>query len=381
MTRASSRSTARVLALALGAALTSFACDEKKTTESHKSDAGTDKYATADPKLEKALRASSSSASESGPPPEGIFAAGVADQRHPKGVAAKLDSPSDGSEPRVSLLRANDAGDAARAKSYGPAVLELGMQMGPRVAMPTIDFGLGIGPARKDDGGADWILAEVKRAVAAKEQPGQLPAGSDHDIASLAGTSLRVKATADGLVGELDVQLGKGTRPEFERLAETAAEDLAFSTVPLPSNPVGVGAQWIAEARMPFGGIDAITYSAYRVKSIEGERVRLELKVKAYASSKDVHLQGIPKGASLEQFDGQAQGELELVRGEVLARKSTVQQRVVMVLLAAGGAQGGPAPGEADPSKPPAGNMLTAQIQSQATLVRGEDLRSAARQP
>ncbi|MDP9036840.1 MAG: hypothetical protein M3O50_18740 [Myxococcota bacterium] len=377
MTCASRRTTATVLALAFGAALSSFACDEKKPAESHKSDAGAEKYATADPKLEKALRASS--APESGPPQDGIFAAGLADQRHPKGVATKVDFTSDGSEPRLSLVGPNDAADIARAKSYGAAVLELGMQMGPRVAMPTIDFGLGIGPARKDEGGGDWLVAEVKRAVAAKEQPGQLPAGSDRDIASLAGTSMRVKATVDGRTSELYVQLGKGTRPEFERLAETVAEDLTLSTVPLPSKPVGVGAQWIAESRMPFGGLDAITYSAYRVKSIEGERVRLELQVKAYASSKEVPLQGIPKGASLEQFDGQAQGELELVRGEVLARKSTVQQRVVMVLLAAGGAQA--PPGEANPSKAPARNMLTAQIQSQGTLMRGDDLRSAARQP
>src|ERR1700737_2553689 len=120
MTRANSRSTAGVLALVLGAALSSFASDEKKTTESRRSDAGPDKYATADPKLEKALRASASSASESGPPPEGIFAAGVADLRHPRGVAAKVDFPSDGSEPRFILLGANDSSDAARAKSYGP---------------------------------------------------------------------------------------------------------------------------------------------------------------------------------------------------------------------------------------------------------------------
>ncbi len=381
MTRASSHSTAGLLVLALGAAL--CACDEKKATETPKSDAGTAKYSSADPKLERALQAaaSASAASEGGPPPDGIFPAGAADQRHLKGVPTKVDLVGDGSEPRISLFAAADAGDAARAKSYGPALLELGMQMGPRVAMPTVDFGLAIGPARKDEGAGDWIVAEVKRAVPAKEQPGQLPAGSDRDIASLTGTSLKLKVTPEGLESEVDVQLGKGCRPELERIAVSAAEALVFATVPVPLKPVGVGAQWIAESRMPVGGLDAITYSAYRIKSIEGDRVRLELKVKAYASSKDVALQGVPKGATLEQFEGSAQGEMELVRGESLARKSTVQQRLVMVFLAPGGTPTGSPAGQPGDPRQPAGNMLTAQIQSQATLVRGEDLRAATRQP
>ena len=47
----------------------------------------------------------------------------------------------------------------------------------------------------------------------------------------------------------------------------------------------------------------------------------------------------------MEQVDAQAQGEMELVRGEVLARKSDVQLRVVMVFQA---------PNAAEPSDPPA---------------------------
>jgi hypothetical protein len=125
---------------------------------------------------------------------------------------------------------------------------------------------------------------------------------------------------------------------------------------------------------MPLAGLDVIAYRAYRVKDIDGDRVRLALEVKAYASDKDVQLQGVPKGANLEQFDAQAAGELELVRGEALARKSDVQERVVMLFQAPGATQapsGSPAPG----------SILSAQLQSQATFVRGEDMRVTARQP
>lgn len=65
------------------AALFGAGCDDKKTQTAPPPDGGasTDKYATADPKLEKALQAAAASATanENGPPPDGIFAPGVAD--------------------------------------------------------------------------------------------------------------------------------------------------------------------------------------------------------------------------------------------------------------------------------------------------------------
>jgi hypothetical protein len=241
--------------------------------------------------------------------------------------------------------------------------------------MPTVDFVLVLGPAKKDDGGADWLVAGVARANPAKQQAGQLPPGLDRDIASLQGTLVRVEVTPDGRESDLVTELSKAAKPELGRIVQTAAEALVFATVPLPARPVGVGAQWIAETRMPVSGIDALAYRAYQVKSIEGDRIHLTLEVKVYAASHDANVEGVPKGATFEQFDAQAQGDLELVRGESLPRKSQIQQRVVMIFAGPGGAQPPQQAGQ------PPGNMLTAQLSSQTTFVRGADLRAAMRQP
>jgi hypothetical protein len=367
----------------VGAMLLGLACDEKgANTRAPLPDAGagTDKYITADPKLEKALQtAATTGATGNGPPADGIFQPGVADKRHPKGAPTTVETVSDGTEPRILLGGASP--DTTRSTSYGPAAIELGMQMGPRVAMPTVDLGLTLSPAKKDEGGGDWLVADVRRASTAKEQFGELPPGTDKAIASLEGSQMRLKLGADGNESALEMQLSKQARPELERLAQSAAEQLVYDTVPTPSKPVGVGAQWIAETRMPLSGLDVIAYRAYRVKGIEGNRVSLTLDVKAYAASTDTHLQGVPAGATLQRVDATAQGELELVRGEVLARKSDVQQRVVFVFEAPGGAQPTPDPGEppSQPGQPAGAKTLTAQMQSLATFVRGEDLRAALR--
>jgi len=368
---------ARVLgpfSIAMAALALATACDDKKPpTDSPRADAGagTDKYATADPKLAKALQAaaSASASGDNGPPPDGVFPPGAGNQRHPAGVPTKVDIVSDGAEPRISL----DPGAAGASAWYGQAGLRLGLQMGQRVAMPTIDVVLALGPAKKDDGGSDWLVVDFKRATPAKEQLGQLPPGTDKEIGSLEGTQVRMKVTPDGRESDVQVMLGKGTQPELDRLAQTAAEALVFAMVPVPPKPVGVGAQWIAETRMPMSGLDVIAYRAYRVKSITGNRVRVSLDLKSYATNADVQLPGVPKGAMLEQFAGDAQGEMELVRGEALAHMSDVQQRAVMVFGTAGAGQPPSQQGQ------PPGSMLTAQLQGQATFVRGADLRAAAR--
>jgi hypothetical protein len=366
----------RLLVLALGAALVGVACDEKKpSSETARSDAGAaDKYATADPKLEKALKAvASSEAADKGPPPTGIFAPGIADQRHPRGAATKIDVVTDGGEPRIALQPSQGAAaDAARSSSYGPAMLQVVLQLGRSPF--AVDYGLSVGPAKKDDGGPDWLVADVKKAAPSKAL-GQVPPGLEKEIGSLEGTEIRIQLTPDGRESDLQTRMGKSAQADLDRLALSAAEALVFSTVPLPPKPVGLGAQWIAETRMPMSGLDVIAYRAYRVKNIDGDRLHLTVDVKAYAASKDVQLAGIPKGATLEQFDAQCQGEMELVRGETFARKSDVQQRAVLVFAGPGGAQPPSQPGQ------PPGNMIPAQIQMQATLVRGEDLRAAARRP
>ena len=369
----------RLSILAVVAALLATACDEKKTsTDSPRPDAsaGADKYASADPKLTQALQAaaSSSAAASNGPPPAGIFGAGDADRRHAKGAPTTIDLVDSGGSPQITLASDADAdasADASLATQFGPAILEVAMQLGPRVGIG-IDFQLALGPAKKEDG-PGWFVATVKRAEPSKEQ-GQAAAGAEKDIQSMAGGEIHIHVGNGGRESDVQIQPAKGSRSDLDRLLQTAAEALVFDVVPLPAKPVGVGAQWISETRMPLSGLDVIAYRAYRIKSIDGNRVHLTLDVKAYAANKDVQLTGVPKGATLQEFDAQSQGELELVRGEVMARKSDVQQRVVMMFAPPGGPQAPQQPGQ------PPGNMMTAQLQSEAKLLRGDDLRSAMKQ-
>jgi hypothetical protein len=243
-----------------------------------------------------------------------------------------------------------------------------------RSATPTIDYGLVLGPPKKSEGAADWLIGEVRKATPAKEQYGQLPEGSDKDIASLDGTEIRLQLTPDGRVDDEQVQLGKTTRPELDRIAQSAADALLLFTVPVPSAPIGVGGQWIAETRMLWVGVDVLAYRAFQVKSIDGDRVDLSLVIQAYAANQDEQLPGVPKGATLEQFEAQAQGECELVRGELLPRKAALELRMTLIFHAP--TEG--APSDMSPKSQSQAGMMAAKFQGQATLLRGDDLRAAS---
>lgn len=381
MKRGAQRATPVLLTLAaLAATVSTAGCDEKKKTADTSTEAGAaDKYATADPKLTKALQAAASAsagADTNGPPPAGVFDPGVADKRHPKGAPTKVDVITDGTDPKVSFVGGEGGAADPRASSYGMAAMEIAQQMGQRASAPTIDYGLLLGPAKADDGGPDVLVGALKTVGLAREQAGQMPPGLDKEIANLAGSEVRVKLSADGKESDVSLVMGKNAKAELDRLAQNAGEALALATIPSPGKPVGVGAQWIAESRMPLSGVDVVAYRAFKVKSITGDRLHLTVDVKAYATDKDVDLAGVPKGATLEQFDTLAEGEMEVVRGEVLARKADLQERVVMVFAPPGGVE------KAQPGQPPPQQqMMTAQIVVQATLVRGDDLKQALKHP
>jgi hypothetical protein len=369
-----------LILIGTGACLPGTACDDKKPSADApraEADAGSDKYATVDPKLAKALQAAAGGAgSDDGPPPDGVFPPGGAERRHAMGVPTKVELVNDGAEPRVAFRTDIDASaDAFRIGSYGPAALEIAMQLGPRVALPTIDLSLSFGPAKGDREGPEWLSAIVRKALPSQEQLSELPPDGAHMIASLEGTQILIKLTPDGRESDAQTVLGKTAQPELDRVAKNAADALVLATVPMPPKAIGVGAQWIAETRMEWSGLDVIAYRAFRVKSIDGERLDLGVDVKAYAASRDTQLQGIPPGAVLKQFEAEAQGEMTAVRGEAFARKFEMQERVVFLFSSPTPPEGQPS---TDPAGRPEGNTLTGQVQAAATFVRGDELRAAA---
>jgi hypothetical protein len=334
----------RSILLLLGVVvLSSLGCEEKKTSAPAPKPDGSAQKSPSDLKLEKAMAASAASASKqaakAGPPEGGVFAPGAADAVMPRGGGVKIEMGSDGSEPRAAIL-------SSAASWKGSVLLTVGVRLGPKNALPTMDYTAALGPEKKKGdregsagaGGGSaaaevaFFLGDVGKAALSADQPGQLPEGVAKDVARMKGSELRWRAGDQGIALDPASKLSKEAAPDMARSLDAAAEAMFFASVPPPPKPVGAGGFWIAGSRQMLSGVEVISYRLYKVKSVGPEGVQLTVESHQYAVSGELTMPGIPKGAVLQQYEALAQGELELPPKESLAVRGHIAQQTVLGL-------------------------------------------------
>ncbi|MCU0655971.1 MAG: hypothetical protein MUF64_12155 [Polyangiaceae bacterium] len=352
---------------ALGLLLGLAGCDEKKPPPAPaKNDPKAEARSAADAKLEAAMAAASAkapaaakkAAAQEGPPENGIFGPGAADKLMARGAPPKVELMSDGSEPRSVIQPGAGAW-------RGTATITTGVRLGPRNALPSIEFSVGLGPEKKDkkdeaDAGAAGplvLLGAVSGAKPAAEQPGKLPEGVQKEVAKLKGSQLRWESDEQGVARSPSSVLAKDAQAELQRSLDASAEALFYLSVPPPPKPVGVGAAWIAGSRQVLGGIEVVSYRLYKVKSISPEGVVLTIESKEYAASEKFSVPGLPPGASVAQFEGTAQGEFTLPPRESLAISGAVTRQVTLGLQV---------------ENAPQGSVMGVQFVSEASVKRGK---------
>ena len=330
MTNASNRTSCLAVIALLGVALAGCEDDKKSSTAS---DAGAqrDKNAMLDPKIAAAF--ASGSADPKGPPPNGFFASGAADALHPKGAPLKVEQGSQGTEPRLAL---------GGTEIKGLATLDVAVRAG-RAAIPlsvALSFDRlkpeGKKPAAIVDAGNPFdlpVVAEVLRVAIVTEAP---PPDLLKELERLKGSDFRFSLPASLLPGPLSFNRAKGARVDFDVPLESAARSLAVVGGPPPFKLFGVGGFWLVESRIITRAVEVVSYRAYRVKAVQGERMTLAVELREYATSADVELPGVAPGTPMAQFESTGQGELEVRRGELLADKATLSHRWLMAFTREG---------------------------------------------
>jgi len=335
-------------------------CEEKSKASpgpSSSSSAAPDDTVVLDPSMRKALAASSASASGGsrgdGPPESGVFDPGAADAVHARGKPVEVKLGTEGNEPRVTL------GPAVPFK--GTVVLSVGVRMGPRNALPTVDFTLEFAPEKADkpaEGAAAAMpatIVKIKKSELSKEQLGQVPEAAAKEVAKLKGSEMRIVRGPGGAASDMSVQLAKGAVPEFERTLVALADALMAFDVPAPPKPVGANAVWIAQSRHAYAGVDVVSYRMYTVTEVKGDDVTISVEVKQYAASPNLSFAGLPPEVQLTQFESVGTGELTVHKGEGLPRTGRFAQQMSLGM-----------PGQGQN----ANRMMMLQLQSNVLLSR-----------
>ncbi len=257
--------------------------------------------------MEAAAAASATASSpQGGPPPNGVFAPGMADETQPPAAPPKVTVVKAGDDPKVKL--------SAEPPAPGSKFLVVVEQQTSQGVLPTMDYTLEVAGDKDDDkdkgkgakpaasaepAGAGVpgkpIVFKIKKASLDEKQPGKIPDELAKLIPKLEGSRVGATVTAAGSLADVKLRVsddGKRIAP----IAATMTEALGMFFSPLPSEPVGSGASWIASDRTVLNGIPLVRYRVTTLQKLQGDDATLAVEVRLYAVSSEAVAPGVPDG-------------------------------------------------------------------------------------
>lgn len=140
-----------------------------------------------------------------------------------------------------------------------------------------------------------WTVAAARLTEA--ESPTE---GEDEDRASFTAALSRLEGVRGHVVVSdrgLEIEAELDADPEgtvLPQIAQTMRQTLRQATVPLPAEPVGVGAKWeVTEVQEAMGMRVTIT-TTYEVRALDGDVLTVRTSVAAIAPEQDIRLPNMP---------------------------------------------------------------------------------------
>jgi hypothetical protein len=303
-------------------------------------------------KLEQAVQAAADTSASAlsqgqGPPPNGVFGPGQADQVQPPGAPLKVTVVTAGDDPKVTL---GTELPAAGSKF----VVVVDKQMAPGGSLPKMNYTvLVVRPDAQDTAATPAAAASAKAAPSAdpalgrpivfkiakaeldREQPGRLPPDAAKLIAKLSGSKVTATVTAAGALTLVQAQVpneAKDVAQVFFAMVE--ALELFFS--PVPGESVGVGASWIVSDRTQLGGMPLIRYRVTKLNKVSADEVALAIEVRHYAVDGSSVPDGLPDGVQTVGFNSFGKASYGRKRDNLLPLEGEVLLPVVMAFGQAG---------------------------------------------
>ncbi len=306
--------------------------DPPPKTDDKAADAGAEQPVV-DPNIAEALASAQAAspgatATQKGPPPNGVFGPGEADAEHAPGTPVVVDVFDKGSGEKVTLKPPLDLGKGASFK------LMVSRQI-PGGRLPNVDFSITASTPEGDDAAEDQITFAITGATLSKEQPGALPPDLDKLVASLKGSKIVATRSPAGTLSDEKIELAKDVKPPVDQFAVALVDVLGLMFMPYPSEPVGKGARWMAHDRTDFSGIDVVRYRVTTVDSIAGDELAVSVMVSMYAVDQK-QMPAIAKieggEAMLAGFAAQGNGTLTLKTSGLVPTSAQLKLPVVAQL-------------------------------------------------
>lgn len=232
----------------------------------------------------------------------GILPPGAADKVLPVGGQPVVKLIEPGAEPRADLSYALVKGATQKmvmAMDMTMAMKAQGQAL-PTTTIPRMSMGMDATAAEKNGAGefrVDSHLTTVSVDPSGAQQE-QMARALRPQLESMKGLSMVYWVNPKGHVHDVKLGMPAGMPPAAQQLLNGMSQSFESMVTPLPAEPVGLGARWQVISRTATGGADLLQSAIYTLKSRDGGRATLEVKLIQLAASDTIHSPQMPAGMS-----------------------------------------------------------------------------------
>jgi hypothetical protein len=167
---------------------------------------------------------------------------------------------------------------------------------------------------------------------------GMLQAGLA-DVKSLASTSV---VSTRGFIKESKMDLSHLTNPQMAQMVGAMSSSMNSMAMPMPEEPVGVGAKWTVRQALPSSGLSVFQDVQVEITAVDAQSCTLAIKTSQIAPPQPVQNPGLPAGvqATLDHFEGSGSGTMAVHFSSIVPTSSmTAKNSTTMSVDAGTGAQ------------------------------------------
>jgi hypothetical protein len=174
----------------------------------------------------------------------------------------------------------------------------------------------------------DITYATVVTDASVVDDPDAMPQAAQAMKTSAAGMKGLTGSgvlTARGVVRDVAMKVPEGSDPQMRQAMDQVKESFSKAGIPLPEEPVGIGAKW--EVKMPIKsqGLAISQTAEYELVSLEGDHLTAKSDLTQTAAKQKFSNPAMPNvKIDLTKMDGKGTGETVLDLGKILPTESVM---------------------------------------------------------
>jgi len=271
--------------------------------------------------------------SNKGPAPTPGASTSVSDSR------VKLLEP--GAEPRKALRLHPKAGDQQNLQMMIKASLAIkfGDVLDQAIKIPAMDFTLATTVKTTAENGDITYELRVVDATIVEDQEvmPQLSEPLKAALEKMKGLTGTATISSLGLGKKIDFKAPEGEGPRAKQTIEDMKQSFTDFLVPLPAEPIGVGAKWEVKLPIQANGIKIDQTTVYELSALEGESLTIKSSITQTAAKQKLEILAMKSmKLDLEKMDGQGTGGVKVELSKIVGDGTVTSHSDISAAMNAG---------------------------------------------